>query len=85
VQSRSEAGAPSSVASASTAPARGAAEPPRTAPAAQPGGPPEISVVLPIYNERDNLAAAVDEIEEALRPLDKPFEIVAVRHARAAP
>jgi glycosyltransferase involved in cell wall biosynthesis len=37
---------------------------------------PEVSVVLPIFNERDNLAPLMKEIETALH--DTTFEIVAV-------
>ncbi len=37
-----------------------------------------LSVVVPIYNERDNLRPLVEEIEEALAKLGKPYEIIAV-------
>ena len=38
----------------------------------------DISVVLPIYNERDNLVPLFDEIAAALQPTGKQFEIIAV-------
>ena len=38
----------------------------------------DISVVLPIYNERENLIPLLDEIERALAPTNKRFEIIAV-------
>jgi glycosyltransferase involved in cell wall biosynthesis len=37
-----------------------------------------ISVVLPVYNERDNLIPLLDELEEALSSLNRPYEIIAV-------
>jgi glycosyltransferase involved in cell wall biosynthesis len=40
--------------------------------------PPEISVVVPVYNERDNLDPLVDEIAGVLRPLGRTFEILLV-------
>lgn len=53
-----------------TAPAeRGKGESPRAM---------DISVVLPIYNERDNLLPLFDEIERALSATNKRFEIIAV-------
>ncbi len=39
---------------------------------------PEISVILPIYNEKGNLAALTQEIISALIPIQKAFEIVCV-------
>jgi glycosyltransferase involved in cell wall biosynthesis len=38
----------------------------------------DISVVLPIYNERENLLPLLDEIERALAPTNKRFEVIAV-------
>jgi len=38
----------------------------------------DISVVLPIYNERDNIAPLLDELEAVLSPLGKTFEVIAV-------
>lgn len=38
----------------------------------------DISVVLPIYNERDNLIPLFDEIAEVLGSMGKTFEIIAV-------
>ncbi|MET0809336.1 MAG: glycosyltransferase, partial [Pseudoxanthomonas sp.] len=39
--------------------------------------PAELSVVVPVFNERDNVAPLIHEIVAALRPL-LPFEIVYV-------
>ncbi len=38
----------------------------------------DISVVLPVYNERENLVPLIDEIAEVLGPTGKTFEIIAV-------
>ena len=38
----------------------------------------DISVVLPIYNERDNLLPLLDELEGVLTSMNKRFEIIAV-------
>lgn len=38
----------------------------------------DISVILPVYNERENLAPLLLEIEEALEPTGKAYEIIAV-------
>ena len=38
----------------------------------------DISVVLPVYNERENLVPLVDEIAAVLEPTGKTFEIIAV-------
>ena len=38
----------------------------------------DISVVLPIYNEVDNIRAVIEELETVLDPLGKDYEIVAV-------
>jgi glycosyltransferase involved in cell wall biosynthesis len=38
----------------------------------------DISVVLPVYNERENLEPLIDEIAEVLVPTGKSFEIIAV-------
>ena len=40
--------------------------------------PVEVSVVAPVYNERDNLTPLVDELLSVLRPTRVPFEIVLV-------
>lgn len=39
---------------------------------------PELSVVLPIFNEEGNLRPLIDEIEAVLRPLGRSFEVIAV-------
>jgi glycosyltransferase involved in cell wall biosynthesis len=38
----------------------------------------DISVVLPVYNERDNLIPLLDEIAAVLGPMGKRFEIIAI-------
>lgn len=38
----------------------------------------DISIVLPIHNERDNLRPLFEEIERTLSPLGKVFEVIAV-------
>lgn len=38
----------------------------------------EISVVLPIYNERDNIVPLLDEIDSALSAIGREYEIIAV-------
>src|SRR5579871_6403320 len=38
----------------------------------------DISVVLPIYNEKGNIAPLLDELEGELRRLGKAYEIIAV-------
>jgi glycosyltransferase involved in cell wall biosynthesis len=37
-----------------------------------------LSVVVPIYNERENIEPLVEELEAALDPIGKPYEIIAV-------
>ena len=39
---------------------------------------PEISVVVPMYNEADNLPGVLLRVVEALEPLGRSFEVVAV-------
>lgn len=39
---------------------------------------PEISVVVPVYNEEENLPLLVPQIIYAVKPLDKTFEIILV-------
>jgi glycosyltransferase involved in cell wall biosynthesis len=38
----------------------------------------EITVVLPVHNERDNLRPLLDEIAQALDPLGQAYEVIAV-------
>ena len=38
----------------------------------------DISVVLPIYNEKENILPLLDELEDVLRGLHKSYEIIAV-------
>jgi len=63
-------------------PVAGASAAGMTAPAERDkGGSPramDISVVLPVYNERDNLLPLFDEIERALSATNKRFEVIAV-------
>jgi glycosyltransferase involved in cell wall biosynthesis len=37
-----------------------------------------LSVVIPIYNERDNLEPLLNELEEILRQVGRPFEVICV-------
>lgn len=39
---------------------------------------PRLSVVIPVYDERENLAPLVDELARVLRPLGSAFEILLV-------
>lgn len=41
-------------------------------------GGPDLSVVVPVYNERENLAPLVAALHEALGPLARPYEILLV-------
>jgi glycosyltransferase involved in cell wall biosynthesis len=52
--------------------ASGHPPPPDSAPA------PQLSVVVPLYNEADSLRQLVTQLLEALRPLGLPFELVLV-------
>jgi len=38
----------------------------------------ELSIVIPVYNEEGNVEPLIQEINGALRPLEKPYEIVVV-------
>ena len=38
----------------------------------------ELSIVIPVYNEEENVEPLIQEINAALRPLGKPYEIVVV-------
>lgn len=38
----------------------------------------DLSVVIPVYNERDNLPPLLEEVEESLAPLGRSYEIVIV-------
>jgi glycosyltransferase involved in cell wall biosynthesis len=38
----------------------------------------DIAVVLPVYNERENLRALLEEIENALAPTSMSFEVIAI-------
>ena len=40
--------------------------------------PIDLSVVVPVYNERENLGPLVEELISVLRPLRRSFEIVLV-------
>jgi len=39
---------------------------------------PEISIVVPVYNEEENLPLLAAEIHGALRPLGRPYEVIYV-------
>src|SRR5689334_481558 len=43
-----------------------------------PGGTPEVSVVVPLFNEEENVAALHRRLAAALRPLGVAYEIVFV-------
>jgi glycosyltransferase involved in cell wall biosynthesis len=45
------------------------------------GAPTHISVILPIFNERDNIVPLLDELEAALASLGKRYEIIAIDDA----
>ena len=38
----------------------------------------ELSIVIPVYNEEENVEPLIEEINMAVRPLGKPYEIVVV-------
>ena len=38
----------------------------------------ELSIVIPVYNEEENVEPLIEEINAAVRPLGKPYEIVVV-------
>ena len=38
----------------------------------------ELSIVIPVYNEEENVEPLIQEINAVLRPLGKPYEIVVV-------
>ena len=38
----------------------------------------ELSIVIPVYNEEENVEPLIQEINAAVRPLGKPYEIVVV-------
>jgi len=52
--------------------------PGRAAPAGAASAPVDVSVVVPVFNERDNLAPLLEEVTRALRPLGRPYEVVFV-------
>jgi len=39
---------------------------------------PSLSVVVPVYNEEENVTPLVEGVVQALRPLGRPFEVVVV-------
>ena len=48
------------------------------APGAAPAVPPDLSVILPIYNEKENLPPLLAELHEALRATERSYEILCV-------
>jgi len=38
----------------------------------------ELSVIIPVYNEEENVAPLIDEVVKALAPLEKSYEIIVV-------
>ncbi|MBI4355022.1 MAG: glycosyltransferase family 2 protein [Candidatus Omnitrophica bacterium] len=51
---------------------------PRVKPPPDRVGTPEVSIVVPIHNEQDSLAALVEQIRAALEPTPWPWEILGV-------
>src|SRR5690606_14924202 len=61
---------------------------PSKAPMLQPAAPevafvpstaePDVSIVIPVYNEVDNLPDLVDRIDHAMRPTGRAFELIAI-------
>ncbi|MBV8201229.1 MAG: glycosyltransferase family 2 protein [Acidobacteria bacterium] len=43
-----------------------------------PSPPPEISLVIPVYNEEPNLPPLAEEIRRAMQPLGRPYEVLLV-------
>ena len=39
---------------------------------------PYLSLVIPAYNEEENIAALLDRVSAALRPVGRPFEVIMV-------
>ncbi len=39
---------------------------------------PKVSIVIPVYNEEDNVTALVDQVGQAMLPTNWPFELVLV-------
>ena len=39
---------------------------------------PDLSIVIPVYNERDNLEPLLTELEGVLRPMGRTFEVICV-------
>lgn len=39
---------------------------------------PEVSIVIPIYNEAENLPDLVTRVHDALRPTGRPFELICI-------
>src|SRR6185436_4026314 len=47
-------------------------------PVQPPPAPPEISLVIPVYNEEENLPVLHGEIREAMAGIDRPWEVIYV-------
>lgn len=39
---------------------------------------PELSILIPVYNEEDNIQILLSEIEQALDPMGRPYEVIMV-------
>lgn len=39
---------------------------------------PDVSIVVPVYNEVDNLPELIERIEQAMRPTGRAFELIAI-------
>lgn len=46
--------------------------------AQEPGSPPDLSLIVPVFNERDNLPLLVGEIRSALGPTGRSWELILV-------
>src|SRR5207245_6418238 len=47
------------------------------------GSDPLVSIVVPCYNEQDNIVSCVNQLEKALSPARTPFEIILVNDGSA--
>lgn len=39
---------------------------------------PKLSIILPVYNEQDNIGPLIEELEVVLLAMNKPFEVIVV-------
>ena len=43
-----------------------------------PGGGPMVSIVVPVYNEYENLRPLIEAVDAVMRPLERPFELIVI-------